>query len=210
MTVPTLIVTDSPTPASSPDVVVVAARATRDAVTVLSGAAREELSLQLRRVGFSGGKDELVRLPGQGSGPSLAVIGLPEGGEDALRYAAGSAVRQLAGTAAVALDLPAEGDAQLGAVLEGAALGAYAFTEYREKSRAAAKDPVASVEVLGATSDGGALIARATAVAEAAALVKDLVNTPPLDLYPATFADRARDAAADLPVEVTVWDEAKL
>src|SRR6478752_837718 len=124
MTVPTLIVTDSPTPASSPDVVVVAARAVRDGVTVLSGAGREEL----------------VRLPGQGDGPSLAVIGLPDGGEDGLRYAAGSAVRQLAGTAAVALDLPTESGAELGAVLEGAALGAYSYTEYREKSRASAKD----------------------------------------------------------------------
>src|SRR6478735_8281224 len=179
MTVPTLIVTDSPTPASSPDVVVVAARAVRDGVTVLSGAGREELALQLRRVGFSGGKDELVRLPGHGDGPSLAVIGLPEGGEDGLRYAAGSAVRQLAGTAAVALHLPAESGAELSAVLEGAALGAYAYTEYREKSRASTKDPVGSIEVLAEAGTVGdeekaSLVARAGAVAEAASLVKDL------------------------------------
>jgi len=210
MTVPALTVTDASTPSGPADVLVVAARVARDSVTVLSGADRDQLAQQLRDVGFSGGKDELVRLPGQGSGPSLAVIGVPEGGEDALRYAAGSAVRQLAGTAAVALDLPAEGDAQLGAVLEGAALGAYAFTEYREKSRAATKDPVGSVEVLGAASDSGALIARATAIAEAAALVKDLVNTPPLDLYPETFAERAQAASSDLPVTVTVWDEEQL
>ncbi|MDR6613578.1 leucyl aminopeptidase [Leifsonia sp. 1010] len=210
MTVPALTVTDASTPSGPADVLVVAARVARDSVTVLSGADRDGLAQQLRDVGFSGGKDELVRLPGQGAGASLAVIGLPEGGEDALRYAAGSAVRQLAGTAAVALDLPAEGDAQLGAVLEGAALGAYAFTEYREKSRAATKDPVGSVEVLGTASDGGALIARATAVAEAAALVKDLVNTPPLDLYPETFAERAQAASSDLPVTVTVWDEEQL
>ncbi|SDH41499.1 leucyl aminopeptidase [Leifsonia sp. 98AMF] len=210
MTVPALTVTDASTPSGPADVLVVAARVAGDSVTVLSGADRDQLAQHLRDVGFSGGKDELVRLPGQGSGPSLAVIGLPEGGEDALRYAAGSAVRQLAGTAAVALDLPAEGDAQLGAVLEGAALGAYAFTEYREKSRAATKDPVGSVEVLGAASDSGALIARATAVAEAAALVKDLVNTPPLDLYPETFAERAQAASSDLPVTVTVWDEEQL
>ncbi|MET3567714.1 leucyl aminopeptidase [Leifsonia sp. 563] len=210
MTVPALTVTDASTPSGPADVLVVAARVARDSVTVLSGADRDQLAQQLRDVGFSGGKDELVRLPGQGSGSSLAVIGLPEGGEDALRYAAGSAVRQLAGTAAVALDLPAEGDAQLGAVLEGAALGAYAFTEYREKSRAATKDPVGSVEVLGAASDSGALIARATAIAIAAALVKDLVNTPPLDLYPETFAERAQAASSDLPVTVTVWDEEQL
>jgi len=210
MTVPSLTLTDSPTPATSADVLVVAARVTRDAVTVLSGEHREELERQLREVGFGGGRDELVRLPGRGAGASLAVIGLPEDGTDALRYAAGSAVRQLAGTAAVALDLPAEGESQVGAVLEGAALGAYAFTEYREKSRAGVKDPVASIEVLGSASDSEALVARATAVAEAAALVKDLVNMPPLDLYPETFASRAQDAAADLPVTVEVWDEERL
>lgn len=212
MTVPTLTLTDSPTPATSVDVVVVAARSGREGVSVLSGARRDELAQQLREVGFSGGKDELVRLPGQGDGPSVAVIGLPEGGEDGLRYAAGSAVRQLAGIAAVALDLPAESPTQVGAVLEGAALGAYSFTEYREKSRAASKDPVASIEVLGSAGDTGAddLIARANAVAEAASLVKDLVNMPPLDLYPETFAERATSASADLPVTLTVWDEEKL
>jgi leucyl aminopeptidase len=210
MTVPSLTLTDASTPATSADVLVVAARVARDAVTVLSGDHREELERQLREVGFAGGKDELVRLPGRGAGASLAVIGLPEDGTDALRYAAGSAVRQLAGTTAVALDLPAQGEAEVGAVLEGAALGAYAFTAYREKSRAAAKDPVAAVEVLGAANDADALGARAAAVAEAAALVKDLVNTPPLDLYPETFAARAQEAAADLPVTVEVWDEERL
>ncbi|MDR6970826.1 leucyl aminopeptidase [Leifsonia shinshuensis] len=212
MTVPALTVTLSSTPATSADVVVVAARAGRDSITVLSGERRDELGRQLKEIGFSGGKDELVRLPGTGDGPSVAVVGLPEGGEDALRYAAGTAVRQLAGTSAVALDLPAESAAEAGAALEGAALGAYAFTEYREKSRAGAKDPVAAIELLAAGSDmdADALVARATAVAEAAALVKDLVNTPPLDLYPETFAERASAAASGLPVEVTVWDEEQL
>jgi len=210
MTPPALTLTSASSPSTPADVLVVAARVARDSVTVLSGEHREELAAQLREIGFGGGRDELVRLPGRGAGASLAVIGLPEGGSDALRYAAGSAVRQLAGTAAVALDLPAEDDAQVGAVLEGAALGAYAFTEYREKSRAAAKDPVASIEVLGSSADGDALIARASAVAEAAALVKDLVNTPPLDLYPETFAARAQEAAAGLPVTLEVWDEERL
>ncbi|MBW8871304.1 MAG: leucyl aminopeptidase, partial [Leifsonia sp.] len=117
MTAPALTVTDASTPTTSADVLVVAARAGRDGVTVLSGSQREELAQQLRAVGFAGGRDELVRLPGDGSGPSLAVIGLPDGGEDALRYAAGSAVRQLAGAAAVAIDFPTEGDAQLGAIV---------------------------------------------------------------------------------------------
>ena len=66
MTVPSLTLTDASTPAPSADVLVVAARVARDAVEVLSGDRREELERQLREVGFSGGKDELVRLPGGG------------------------------------------------------------------------------------------------------------------------------------------------
>jgi leucyl aminopeptidase len=59
-------------------------------------------------------------------------------------------------------------------------------------------------------ADADALVEHAAAVAEAATLVKDLVNTPPLDLYPASLAQVALDRGAALPVEVTVWDEAAL
>ncbi len=198
---------------SSPDVLVVGARVRDDAVTVLSGPeeARAALATQLAAVGFSGGKDELVRLPGDGSGPAIAVVGLPEDADaDDLRSAAGTAVRQLAGVRSVAIDLPAGDDELLGAALEGAALGAYSFTAYREKSAGSGKAPVGEIEVIGAAADPEALVARASAVAEAAALVKDLVNTPPLDLYPATFAERALAFADELPLEVTVWDERRL
>ncbi len=176
MTPPALSLT--PAPSSSADVLVIAARSGADGVTVLADA-RDGLDGELAAVGFGGGKDELVRLPGTAGGPALAVVGLPETvDEDALRYAAGTAIRQLAGVEHVALDLPAEDDSRLGAVLEGAALGAYAFTEYRSASRAGVKAPVGTIEVVGASESGDDLVARALAVSGAAALVKDLVNTP--------------------------------
>jgi leucyl aminopeptidase len=53
-------------------------------------------------------------------------------------------------------------------------------------------------------------VARAIAAVEAVALVRDLANTPPLDLYPEAFADRAVELAAPHPIEVTVWDEHRL
>lgn len=211
MTVPALSLASDSSSLTSADVLVVGARVARDEVTVLSGSARDTLAEELAAVAFGGGRDELVRLPGRDGGPALAVIGLgDELDEDALRYAAGSAVRQLAGTPRVAVKLPADSDTRLGAVLEGAALGSYAYTEYREKS--SAKAPVAAITVIGtpATASPEDLLARASAVAEAASLVKDLVNMPPLDLYPETFAERAQEAAAGLPVDITVWDEAAL
>ena len=214
MTVPSLSVSSPSSPAAAPAsgaapaVLVVGARMGSGAVTVLANDELPGISAALTSVGFSGGRDELVRLPALDGGPSVAVIGLPDSVDaDALRYAAGSAVRQLAGVDSVSIDLPFSGDDELGAILEGAALGAYAFTTYREASAAGVKPPVASVVVYGETKDADSLIARARAVADAVTLVKDLVNTPPIDLYPQTFAEAARKAAADLPVDVTVWDE---
>lgn len=191
MTVPALTLASDSSSLTAADVLVVGARVSRDEIAVLSGPGREALAAQLAAVGFGGGRDELVRLPGTDGGPSLAVIGLGDDlDEDALRYAAGSAIRQLAGTARVAVDLPADSDSRLGAVIEGAALGSYSYTEYREKSTA--KSPVSAITVIGEPSDaaGDDLLARAAAVAGAAALVKDLVNMPPLDLYPETFAEQ--------------------
>jgi len=224
MTVPSLSLSSASVVSPSGDVLLIGARASGGSVDVVANSAVDaavtaagDVAAQLQAVGFGGGRDELVRLPGGAGGPSLAVIGLPETVDaDALRYAAGSGIRQLAGTAAVTVALPADGDEQLAAVLEGAALGSYAFTTYREASKAAVKAPVAAIEVVGTPGDASgadaldALVARATAAAEAVALVKDLVNTPPLDLYPATLADAAERAAAGLPVDVRVWDEKDL
>ncbi|KRC49877.1 aminopeptidase [Leifsonia sp. Root227] len=226
MTVPSLSLSSSSVVSPAGDVLLIGARASGGSIVVTAASAVEDVvraagdvAAQLQAVGFGGGKDELVRLPGSGTGPSLAVIGLPEPVDaDALRYAAGSGIRQLAGTAAVTVALPTDGDEQLAAALEGAAIGSYAFTEYREASKASVKAPVASIDVVGMpagasgddASGADALVARAVASAEAVALVKDLVNAPPLDLYPATLADAAERAAAGLPVDVRVWDETQL
>jgi leucyl aminopeptidase len=58
--------------------------------------------------------------------------------------------------------------------------------------------------------DAAAALARAGVEADAVALVKDLFNQPPLDLYPETFVHAAREAVGHLPVAVRVWDEQAL
>ncbi|HEV3202898.1 MAG TPA: leucyl aminopeptidase [Gemmataceae bacterium] len=42
---------------------------------------------------------------------------------------------------------------------------------------------------------------------EAVEFARELVNTPPCDLYPETFAQRARDATANLEIDCKVYDE---
>ncbi|GAA4172091.1 leucyl aminopeptidase [Gryllotalpicola koreensis] len=167
----------------------------------------EATTAQLPLIGFGGGADELARLVVDGR--AVAVIGVGTGVTvDSLRAAAGSAVRQLAGAASVALALTAD-DGLLAPVLTGAALGAYSYDAYRSP-KASQKAPVGRIQVVSGETDAAAAVARACIEADAVALVKDLFNQPPLDLYPETFVHAAREAVGHLPVEVRVWDEQEL
>ncbi|MEX1080241.1 MAG: leucyl aminopeptidase [Homoserinimonas sp.] len=207
MTVPALsVATQSPT-AISTDVLVVGVFATDDGPRLASDLPElSQLADQLAGMGVSGGKDELTRLPGVGSAQSVALIGLGSGelSPSTLRYAAGSAARQLVGVDSIAIALPSGSDAHVLALLEGAGIGAYAFTRYRHSSKEKIRVPATAVTVYSATAVDDALVERARAVAEATHQVRDLVNTPPLDLYPETFADAVVEYADGHPVEVEV------
>ena len=109
------------------------------------------------------------------------------------------------------LALPTPDVAALGAVAEGALLGAYSYTAYRTGKDV--KQAVGAVTVVSDLARGAAAkaaAARAEVVAAAVAATRDLINTPPLDLFPAAFADAAVAAVAGLPVKATVLDEKKL
>ncbi len=211
MTVPELSVSAAPAIDSTADVVVLTALSSDSGPVLKADAAFEGLAGQLAALGVSGARDELVRIPASiGAAGSIAIIGAgSELDAEALRYAAGSAVRQLAGAPSVAFAVPVTSAEELEAVLEGAALGAYTFTEFRQASLAGRKPPVERVTVH-STLEAGDALAHVDAVADAIRLVKDLVNTPPSHLYPAALADRAIEAASGLPVEVKVWDEEQL
>jgi leucyl aminopeptidase len=209
MTVAALSVSPESPLSIEADVLVVAVAST-DAGPVLLTDIPEVLELQasLAGIGVSGSIDEIVRLPlAAGSAGSLALVGVgsPKLGVDALRLAAGSATRQLRGIATVALALPVASEDELLAVLEGAALGSYLYTEYRVSTLEATK-PTASSVIVASGIDGAASIERATIVATAVHTVRDLVNMPPRDLYPETLADAAVALAAHADIDVTVLD----
>jgi leucyl aminopeptidase len=211
MTSPELSLSSEPPVESAADVVVVGAIATDDGPRLFADAAFEPLAARLASLGVTGGRDELVRIPAVvGSAGSIAITGLgSEPGPDALRLGAGSAVRQLTGVESVAFALPLTSVGEVEAVLEGAALGAYRYTDYRSKSLKGARFPASRVTVH-SHLDAGAELERARVVADAVTLVKDLVNMPPRDLFPAALADRAASESEGLPVEVRVWDEEQL
>ena len=187
-------------------------------VESLPAATRKALTDAVAVLGAGGATDSVVRIPAVPGLAARSVVftGLGEARSitpETLRRAAGAAVRELAGAAKVAVALPAADDAELAAIAEGSLFGSYSFTAYRAASAAATRPPVSSIVVVSMAA--GAPTARAVArrtriLAEAISATRDLINTAPADLYPASFADQAATAVADLPVEFTVLDEKKL
>nr|WP_297422174.1 leucyl aminopeptidase [uncultured Actinotalea sp.] len=208
------------------DVLVVAAAPAPDGGVRLVGAdgvpapVRAQVTGAAAALGITGQADTLHRIPAGDdlAAAVLAVVGLgpldgpadaPVPSAEALRRAAGSATRQLAGVRSVGIALPAEDLDRLRAVAEGALLGAYAFDRYRKDVTA----PVTELSVVTPHAREAAakkVVARATAVAAAVHGTRDLVNAAPVDLFPAAFADAARAAAKGTKVKVSVLDEKAL
>jgi leucyl aminopeptidase len=186
---------DGPVPASGAD--------------SLDAAFDGKLAASLGAVGFSGKPGELAKLPAFGAiaAPLLVAVGLGDSpGPEDLRRAAGAAVRALAGTSRAVLALPAGTPGEAEAVVLGGLLGAYSYSRYRTNGEQ--KAPVAELTVVTGQSDEVAQ--RASVLAESVSLVRDLVNTPPSDLWPARFAELAEQAGGKAGLSVEVLDDKQL
>lgn len=192
------------------DVLVVGVRKTPDGpelTTDLAGVADS-----LSSVGVSGARDELVRLPGSGvSATSIALIGLGDAVDaEALRYGAGSAVRQLTGVDRVVLALPVSTAEEARAALEGAAIASYEFDSFRSASASATRRHARDIVLATDTSVDESVVRGARAVATAVHTVRDLSNTPPQQMYPQALADTAVSLAEGTDLTVTVLAEDEL
>ncbi|MGX2997667.1 leucyl aminopeptidase [Streptomyces sp. JNUCC 64] len=193
------------------------------------------LAAVLETLGASGGEGEVIKVPSPAGlkAPVVLAVGLgavPTADDDAedsssadytdevLRTAAGNAARALAGARKAAFALPVADAEAVGAVAEGALLGAYAFDAYKETGRGNrgaknGKAPLAEIAVLGGKPRDKAYkaaVARATAITEELNRARDLVNTPPNDLDPEAFAAVATAAAKEHGIKVQVLDEKAL
>jgi leucyl aminopeptidase len=197
----------------------------RDVTSAFAEAGKDLLAL-LVLAGATGKADEVVKLPSSGAVAAPLLVGVGLGAApnekqrgsatrtgtgtaaaEQVRRASGAAARALAGTERAVSTLSR---LDLAAAAEGALLGAYAFTEY--KSNGAGKRPLAHVGLLApdGITDAEGTLARAVAVAGAVRTARNLINTPPNDLYPASFAARAADIGKDAGLEVEVLDEGQL
>jgi leucyl aminopeptidase len=180
----------------------------------------------LTALGATGELEEVSKIPGGGKLPATLVLAVglgraPEEGTsfdaEKLRRAAGAALRSTGAAKAsaaanggsparktVTIALPALVPDEAEAVTTGALLGAYSFRRYRAT-------PAADLTVTVLTGDGNAdAVRRGQVIARAVNLVRDLVNTSPLDLPPAVLAAEAERAAAAVGVAAEVLDEVAL
>jgi leucyl aminopeptidase len=198
------------------EVIVIGATSGKDGPTLVADDAFVPASAgilaNLVALGFTGRPDELLRLPATGgTSVPLAVIGLgSEVSAHSLRRAAGSAVRQLAGHAAVGLAFGITDHEQLLAIAEGAGLGSYSFTKYRVKSVAKAKTPVSSILIASTTAVDPIALRNLSAVDSSIRLVRDLINTTGGDMFPDALAQVAVTLTAGTAVTAEVWDEKRL
>lgn len=166
------------------------------------------LGTAISQIGADAAIDGLWRIPAPESvaASSIVLVGMgsEKPGADSLRAAAGAALRGSGKASRVALALPITSPEEALAVAEGALLGAHRVAKHGQKPSSS------TIEIV----VGGDLSADQIAAAQRSAwsvwLVRDLVNTPPNALTPATFVERIREEVDSLPIQTEVLDEDEL
>jgi leucyl aminopeptidase len=164
----------------------------------------------LRAAGVTGKADETAKIPTLGLAPFPLVVAVGLGSapitDEQTRRAAGAALRTIGESPRVLLALgPAVGPA-----IEGALLGAYRFDEYKTAPTQPALRRLSVATPDPKDKSARADLRRAQVVAESVALARDLVNTPPNDLYPDALATRAAAVGSAAGLDVEVLDERAL
>lgn len=218
------------------DALVIGVQATDDGPVIVAPGLDDEaiagLHEQLDVLGVKGKLDEVTKVAGSATDFPAKVIVLtglgstetpPQGtpnldnsapgtiSAEALRRAAGAATAKLAGNSKVTVALPADSAVRVTAVAEGSTIGTYAFAGHKSSDENGSEDS-ANIElrILTSVADADALTQRASVVARATFITRDLVNTAPSHLYPATFADEIEALVDHSKISVTVYDEVAL
>lgn len=218
------------------DALVIGVQATDDGPVIVAPGLDDEaiagLHEQLDALGVKGKLDEVTKVAGSATDFPAKVIVLtglgstetpPQGtpnldnsapgtiSAEALRRAAGAATAKLAGNSKVTVALPADSAVRVTAVAEGSTIGTYAFAGHKSSEENGSEDS-ANIElrILTSVADADVLTQRASVVARATFITRDLVNTAPSHLYPATFADEIEALVDHSKISVTVYDEVAL
>ncbi len=197
-----------------------------DAAAAADRACNGQLHGLLKSGEFEGKLNQAVLLHTSGKAPAKRVllIGLGKKKDarvDYIRQAMGTAVKRVrqAGASSFVTCLHGEDLSKTSAVelaqalVEGAILGTYQFTEYLSDKKAGAKQ-VARLTVLATDSrqltDLKEGARRGTATAEAAMLVRDLCNHPSNVMTPTRVATEAKKIGRERSVRVKILERAQV
>jgi leucyl aminopeptidase len=219
VTTPTLRLSDASVTSAAVDAVVVGTVPGEEGPRLAPGGEEIDAAFDgaltelLAVLGARGKADEVIKVPTRGAigAPLLIAAGLGDVDDhptsEQVRRAAGAAARALSGTSRAVTTLSR---IDLAAAAEGAALGGYAFTAYRSQN---GDEPLGRMDLSVSSARAANAkreLTRATVIVEAVVTARDLVNTPPNDLYPASFAERAETLAKQAGLRTEVLDEKAL
>ncbi len=177
-----------------------------------------DLSLARSRKEFEGKKEQFLTVVADGTPRFYLLAGL--GKRDAVTahrmrtaaYGAASRLRDV-GAKTIAFEVPQELDAAEAAqaVTEGAAAGTYTHFAYKTVDADKRKE----IDSIAIISDRTGMAARngfdtGIILSETCAIVRDLQNTPSVDLTPAMFADAATKIAKQEKLGISVLDKRAL
>lgn len=138
----------------------------------------------------------------------VVFVGLGDAPDpEAVRRAAGSAVRVLKQSVSIATSLHAACPMAAGAAAMGFSLGAYSFDRHKSDPK---PSRVESVSFLGGDQAALAEASEAGVVAEAVMLARDLVNESAMYKSPQTMAEVAAQIASEAGIEIRVLDEKQI
>ncbi|MBT6643495.1 MAG: hypothetical protein HOB45_10170, partial [Planctomycetaceae bacterium] len=140
----------------------------------------------------------------------LLVVGIgprDEVNAGVLYEAAGSAARRLSGKPRATIGFLADGtwsNEELEQAVAGSIMGVTGQDLYRSEKH---QTPFEKTVWLQAPVE---VVQRGSIIGEGVKLARRLVNMPPDDLYPETFAEEAATIAGRVGLEIEIWDQARL
>ena len=159
-------------------------------------------------LGASGKIEDSVRTV-LATGTAVGVVGLGdmEPSPEDLRKVGGVIARKFSDFKAVEIQIPVASAEHAIALLEGVAIGNYSYNKYKSNAKAPALKQATLVSDVSVST---ASLNRAGIVAASVHAIRDLVNQPAIDLFPAAFAADAEKTAKEHNLKIQVWDEKQL
>ena len=169
---------------------------------------------ELEKLGFTGDVEEVAFLPHEGRLYVGAKLD-----HDEIRIAAAKAIKALKGkkfkTAKAGVYIQNCPITNIKAFVEGAILGAYSFDRYKSKKKKEGLEEIVLANEEYADKpftleNAKKSIDEAKIVAKTTNFVRDIVNTPPNEIYPQSFAKLAKEVAKEEDLQIDILDEKDL